>query len=756
MTLLTLFLILIALLFFAVTLTGASFRLRENTVASVGYLVAYLGFGLAAYLFALAELNHFRPILNAITYSTLVQLALLGLILNFGGVILSFLQVSSKTQTAYLVGAASMLLLQVLLALNLWDIGISGPTVALGLTWLGWIGASGIALGALVSAYKNQKSTKYLNRLRYLIIAAALHAAGGIVLLIRPDMLYQAVTPLLLVGAGLTSYIILSYRTPDLNRLFGQTLQFVFATIFIASILYLGLAIEIIINRNLQSPAAMLIWTIFMAIVLALIVPPLWKLINRALNNIVFGTRRRDERNVIRHFSRSISSALDMQRLGDILTSLMADTLDVEQGLVLVNERGATAIITLRPLSTMGITNNISAQQFAPDSPFFTYFRQDKKFVHQYDIDVLPDFKHIAAGERAWLTKLRMELYVPIARYGEIMGMLAFGQRAGGAAYYPEDIDLMVALADQAVLAMESARLFQQLASINQEIDILNEQLFGLDQNKSDFLSIASHELRTPLTHIHGYSRMLLDLTEEETRDINYVKTIVSGIAKGSERLKTIIDMIFDVTEANVGDLNLLLGPVNLQETLSQAYGPFLTALDERRIAFDRQGIDDLPVIQADGGRLVQALENLFSNAIKYTPDGGLITLRGAIVVLDNIGSAVEIMVADTGIGIDPENHDRIFEKFFRVDDTAHHSTGRTKFKGAGPGLGLTLVKGIAEAHGGKVWVESPGYNEETCPGSKFFFVLPLHPITDPGKTSGQRKQSQIETIHWRNKDLKS
>jgi signal transduction histidine kinase len=105
--------------------------------------------------------------------------------------------------------------------------------------------------------------------------------------------------------------------------------------------------------------------------------------------------------------------------------------------------------------------------------------------------------------------------------------------------------------------------------------------------------------------------------------------------------------------------------------------------------------------------------------------------------------------VADTGIGIDPEHHEQIFEKFFRVDDTMHHSTGKTKFKGAGPGLGLSLVKGIIKGHKGRVWVESPGCDETRYPGSKFFLVIPIEEVKEPEAPPPQ-KQSQIETRHWR------
>jgi len=352
------------------------------------------------------------------------------------------------------------------------------------------------------------------------------------------------------------------------------------------------------------------------------------------------------------------------------------------------------------------------------------------------------------AEEQAWLSGLGMELYVPIVRQHELNGLLAFGPRAQGTPYYDEDIDLMIALADQAALAIESARLFEQLALINQEVGELTGQLAGLDQDKSDFLSIASHELRTPLTHIHGYSRMLLDLTEEELQDPTYMKTIIDGIVQGSDRMKDVVDLMFDVTEADAGDINLFLGPVVVQEVIDQASRSFLPAFDERRIAFEQKKLKDLPIIEADGTRLMQAFENLIGNAIKYTPNGGMVTVEGRATVMDKVGPAVEIVVADTGIGIEPANHERIFEKFFRVDDSAHHSTGKTKFKGAGPGLGLTLVKGIVEAHGGKVWVESLGYDEVNCPGSKFFVVIPVH----SGRTK-QRPQSQIETRHWRHRE---
>jgi hypothetical protein len=121
-------------------------------------------------------------------------------------------------------------------------------------------------------------------------------------------------------------------------------------------------------------------------------------------------------------------------------------------------------------------------------------------------------------------------------------------------------------------------------------------------------------------------------------------------------------------------------------------------------------------------------LYQLIINAIKYTPDGGTVTISTRAATMDDDTPCVEIAVKDTGIGLDAEHHELVFEKFYQVGSVALHSSGKTTFKGGGPGLGLAIVRGAVRAHGGKVWVESPGYNEENFPGSTFYLQLPLNP----------------------------
>ncbi|RPI32915.1 MAG: sensor histidine kinase, partial [Chloroflexota bacterium] len=131
----------------------------------------------------------------------------------------------------------------------------------------------------------------------------------------------------------------------------------------------------------------------------------------------------------------------------------------------------------------------------------------------------------------------------------------------------------------------------------------------------------------------------------------------------------------------------------------------------------------------ADPEALRKVFSQLVSNAIKFTPDGGTIQIDGRVVpggTRNMPDGGVEITVSDTGIGIAPEFQELIFTKFYQTGKLELHSTGKTKFKGSGAGLGLAIAKGIIEAHGGKICAESPGYDEVKCPGSKFRVILPI------------------------------
>jgi signal transduction histidine kinase len=194
--------------------------------------------------------------------------------------------------------------------------------------------------------------------------------------------------------------------------------------------------------------------------------------------------------------------------------------------------------------------------------------------------------------------------------------------------------------------------------------------------------------------------------------------------------LHDIIDNMLEVAKIDMQELELQKGLVKLDQLLRQVCRGYAQAFRERnlKLRFDKK-ISDLPSIEGDFDALQKVFDHLLSNAIKYTPDGGTISITGNQLPDDNgegPKEGVEIIVKDTGVGIDPRYQELIFTKFYQTGDVALHSTGKTKFKGGGAGLGLTIVRGFVEAHGGRVWAESPGYDEETHPGSSFHVVLPL------------------------------
>ena len=259
-----------------------------------------------------------------------------------------------------------------------------------------------------------------------------------------------------------------------------------------------------------------------------------------------------------------------------------------------------------------------------------------------------------------------------------------------------------------------------QIEQISSDLEEAQQSLEQIDKSKSDFISIAAHELKTPLTLIEGYAAMVRE-RESKTGDAQ-IEVLLKGIDNGTRRLREIIDDMVDVSLIDNNLLALNFQPIWINRLLNMVRDDFHEILDERNIDLLIQQFPGSEAMNfADGERLYQAFRNLVSNAVKYTPDGGRITIDGRI-----LPGFQEITFADTGIGIKPEDQVRIFEKFGRTGSTTLHSSGKTKFKGGGPGLGLPITKGIIEAHGGAIWVESEGYDEERCPGAVFHVLIPL------------------------------
>jgi signal transduction histidine kinase len=270
------------------------------------------------------------------------------------------------------------------------------------------------------------------------------------------------------------------------------------------------------------------------------------------------------------------------------------------------------------------------------------------------------------------------------------------------------------------VLAHTFDKMTENLQQRTLELEKTNRMLEQMDRTKMRFIQVAAHELRTPLTIVQGYAQMVKMKANGSEEFAKYTGAILDGAG----RMVEIIDSMLDVSRIDTNQLEVMPEETQVSMIVEKVRRVFQSTFEERKISFTSD-LADLPIICADQDLLYKVFYHVIGNAIKYTPDGGMVTVFGRIV--EGTHPEVEIAIQDTGIGIDPQNQQLVFEKFYQTGEVLLHSSGKTKFKGGGPGLGLAVARGIVNAHHGRIWLESPGHNEATNPGTKVFVRLPLN-----------------------------
>ena len=307
--------------------------------------------------------------------------------------------------------------------------------------------------------------------------------------------------------------------------------------------------------------------------------------------------------------------------------------------------------------------------------------------------------------ELGWL------LAVPIVAGGRLLGVIATAGRSGA---QPDDRvrRMAEAVAERAGPALQNAQLWSDLQD-----RMSREQ--AAQRIKDDFLSIVSHELRTPLTSIQGYSQLLEGRLRSdrasESKEMAHVRVIRSQVG----RMRRLVDDLLDVSRIDRrGGVSIETTDFDLADEIREAVARLRREHRDRDIEVRAP---DALTIHADRDRIDQVMTNLLENAVKYSPDGGPIT-----VTAERRGGEVEVRVADTGLGIPAEHRENVFERFYQADGEA----GRRRFGGLG--LGLYITRAIVDAHGGRIWVAP---NEEAGRGSVFGFRLPrvAMPLTAAG-----------------------
>ena len=466
---------------------------------------------------------------------------------------------------------------------------------------------------------------------------------------------------------------------------------------------------------------------------------------------------------VIRDYTQAVSSTLDVERLSSVIIGTLSDLFEVSRGALMLvipasegdnnssQENGTghthgTNGYIIEPIPAQGEMSR-RKQRLTAVSPFVQTLARQAQPILQYEIDFNPDYRQVKEETRPWLANWQMEVYAPIRSGDRLVGFIALGPKNSGRTYLANELELIQLLADQTVAPLENARLYSTLGEQNEKVRLLNEDLVSqnerlevMDHVKSDFITIASHELRTPLTQVKGYADILAAMNEENALTRDQTRQIVGHINRATLRLEQLISAMLDASQIDVDEMQMTFMKTQIETVMRLSLEPLMKATRERRIRVERHGLENLPEIYADFKRLVQAFNNLLGNAVKYTPDGGKLTLTAKLIG-DEGEQYIEIAINDAGIGIDPRYQTLIFEKFFRIGDPQLHSTGSTKFMGAGPGLGLTIAKGVIEGHGGRIWVESEGEDKQRYPGSTFTVILPVRPPKMPDQPASLLEQ---------------
>lgn len=304
----------------------------------------------------------------------------------------------------------------------------------------------------------------------------------------------------------------------------------------------------------------------------------------------------------------------------------------------------------------------------------------------------------------------------PLKSSQRIMGFIAADR--GGEPCHEQDVDLLMTTASQIAVAIDNAQAYQDLEELTEtleqrvqertrELQTANEKLQELDRLKSAFVSIVSHELRTPMTSIKGYVENMLDgltggLSDRQSHYLTRVKYNV-------ERLTRMINDLLDLSRIEAGRVELAVTPIPVAELVNEISESLLPLAQSKSIALHTATLGPPVSIMADRDKLHQILTNLVQNAVKFTPQGGDITIQ----TRRREDQVAEFCVADTGCGIPVEEQAKIFERFYRGESIQAEQRGA--------GLGLAITKSLVELHGGKIWVEStPGR------GSRFYFTMPL------------------------------
>ncbi len=531
------------------------------------------------------------------------------------------------------------------------------------------------------------------------------------------------------VGAVMTAIAVLMPSLADIRSILSHVLVYVSVTVLTGS-LFVSL---LLVAQYIFPGSALLMVAIIAAGTLGMVYQLLHRLITDTVDRIL-GQRvdrtRYEAR--LRDYGKTVRNILDPEQLAEAIMLIIHDTLGIDKGVLLVSDSGDDiGNVKFQSAGGLGV-GEIEPATFRAFSPFMDDLRRKGIVLTLDALKSDPRFLSMREQEMKWLLALGVYLFVPVRARGQLVGILGLGNK-NHHAFRTDEIEFLLELADRSGYPLENARLFSDMRTLNAvlnrlytDLDLVNRRLKDMDKLKSAFISVVTHELRSPLVGI-DFSLQLLQrqglhrLSDEQREPIQ-------DIIKGFAQMKGMIDKLVTFTSFLSKQGELRKEELDMVALIRQAVEPLQVMAQFRGIAIEVLIADNVPHLWADQERLSEAIYHLVHNAIKFTepftePITDLSTQsQGRVMVSCTADHQwVSLTVSDNGIGIDADKLESIWDGFSQVVDPLRRGV-------EGLGLGLALVKYVANAHGGQVWAQS-----QIGRGSTFGFRIPISRA--PGST---------------------
>src|SRR4051812_44593419 len=406
-----------------------------------------------------------------------------------------------------------------------------------------------------------------------------------------------------------------------------------------------------------------------------------------------------DELRALGEVSQAVSSSLDVE---EVLTAIVTRAVQISgaDGGSIFEFVPSTGEFVLRSCfgTSEELVDALRGVRIGLEDTFLGAAAVGGEVRQAADLDLEPGDPHVdALRKHGW----RSMMAVPLRREDEIVGALIVRRTVKGG-FREHTVALLETFAAQSVVAIHNARVYRELQKKSSELEVASH-------HKSEFLASMSHELRTPLNAVIGFSDVLLDQMFGSLNDKQ--EEYVRDIRNSGRHLLELINEILDLSKVEAGQMELDLDAVSIPDVLTYGVAMVRQRAEREGVALLVDVEPDLGTALADELKLKQVVLNLLTNAVKFTPEGGTVTVTAL-----QVGDEAHVSVSDTGIGIADADKERIFEAFQRGGRAARTST-------EGTGLGLTLSKRIVDLHGGRLWMES-----EFGVGSTFSFAIPMLP----------------------------